>query len=156
MATRTAYAGTASSNDILTAANVNKLPGGWVGYVEKTSDQGSITSEADVTSLTLTLTLVSGRRYEVSAYLDVSIDTGARTANVAIYDGASRIQRAREVIAVAGDSTHMTPVTTLDGDGSSHTVKVTAQVQGGSGTMTVNAASDRPSHLLIKDVGPTS
>ena len=49
MAVRTAYAPVAAS--VLTAANLAKVAGGWIGYNEVTANQGSISTTVDLTSL---------------------------------------------------------------------------------------------------------
>lgn len=155
MATRTAYAGTAAANDTLTAANFNKLPGGWVGYVTATANQGSITSEVDVTGLTVTLTLVSGRRYRAWARARFDNDSAGNGVLLRIYNDATQI--ASDVVekGTANDDDMAAPWAILDGDGSSHTIKVTAE-QRSAGTVTLQASSTNPMILLVEDIGPDS
>src|SRR2546430_553535 len=49
------------------------------GYVAVTANQGSITTEADLTSLTLTLTTVAGRRYKITG---VTMPSSTQAADV--------------------------------------------------------------------------
>lgn len=44
MASRTGYVGLQEDGAVVTEANFDRLPGGWIGYATVTADQGSITT----------------------------------------------------------------------------------------------------------------
>ena len=50
-----------TAGDVLTAADLNLLPGAVMGYASVTADQGSITTVADLNSLSVTFTAVVNR-----------------------------------------------------------------------------------------------
>ena len=62
MAVRTAYAPVAST--VLTAANLAKLPGGWIGDAQVTANQTGITTATDLTGLTVAVTAGTGSAAE--------------------------------------------------------------------------------------------
>ena len=66
MAVRTAYDAVAGST--LTAANLDRYPGGWIGYAEATTGQTGISGAADLTSLSVTVTVGTSRRILAEGY----------------------------------------------------------------------------------------
>lgn len=120
-------------------------------YVQRVTDVGSLTTPALVTSLTLTLTLTSGRRYKIETEFSAQ-DSATTGVQVRIDQDSSQIQR-RDFIATAGPvwcgaSVYVT------GDGTEHTFEVkSGRGLGSGGTITVKAANDQPAWFSITDVG---
>ena len=79
------------SGAILTAAQMNNLPWGVVGYATKTTTQ-AINAEADVSGLTATWTAVAGRVYKFT--MTATTNAGATANEVIFYlnDGSSNIK----------------------------------------------------------------
>ena len=69
---------TFTSGAILTAAQMYNLPWGQVGYASKATDQ-AITTEADISGLSVTWTAVAGRVYKFTAQLNQATTIGADT-----------------------------------------------------------------------------
>jgi hypothetical protein len=80
------------SGAILTAAQMNNLPWGVVGYASKATGQ-VVTTEADIASLSVTWTAVAGRVYKFTAQLNQQSATGG---DVTIYlnDGSTNVSEA--------------------------------------------------------------
>lgn len=156
MATRTAFPGTITTSTPISATNNNRLPGGWVAYVELASDVGSITTEQDVTGLQEDVTLVAGRRYKVTAVVHTTAGGTNADRDISLDDGASRVQIHRTHPPATGINTH-TLTAVIDGDGNSHDLQVRA-AWSGTGSMIVESApaAGFPSFLLVEDVGPSS
>jgi hypothetical protein len=94
---------TFTSGAILTAAQMNNLPWGVVGYAVKTTDQ-TVTTEADVSGLTVTWTAVAGRVYKFSATLNVFSTAGSDTA-VYLNDNSSNVKESLGTIAANAQQT---------------------------------------------------
>jgi len=151
MAVRTAYVPVAG--EVLTAANLERLPGGWIGYNEVTAAQTSITTVVDLTSLTVTVTVGSTRRVAVSAYAPVAQNVASGLAEVDIYEGAAQLARAYLSLA-SGAFGVLTPRVVLTPTPGSHTYRLRGLTTGGN--MNLNAEAANPAFILVEDVGPAS
>lgn len=83
MASRLTLPGTVVALSQATAAEYNALPGGWIGYNQVTSDQGSITSLADLSGLAVTVTLNASRRIRIVG--DVQMGNSSNGAGATLY-----------------------------------------------------------------------
>jgi hypothetical protein len=146
MATRTTPVGTQTSTDYLSAAEYNGAAGGWIGYVEITSDQSGITTETDIADRTI---LVTGS-------IRASNNTASRAAIMYIKESTTYLQRADAhfVAADIGASIERS-VRINDPSTGSHTYKLSADALIG-GSATVRASSTAPSFLLVQDIGPAA
>ena len=146
------------AGDVLSAANLNLLPGGKMGYAERTTDQTGITSVTDITSLTVTWTAVAARRYRTSVYLNLESSVAADIMEATITDGSSS-QKALGVVvmsALTAENDYMTIVvsTTETGLSGSTTRKVRARRRSGTGSVALRAGATYPAHILVEDIGP--
>jgi len=154
MTVRTAYVGTEAVGDVLTKANFDKLPGGWIGEALVTASQASITAETDLTNLTVTVTAGANRRLKISATVPVQNSTPNVQMILSIKEGATYLQQG--ALIVAGTSVYetihvevdLTPTT------GSHTYKLALQAAAGTGAMA--ATANHPAFLLVEDIGPAS
>ena len=146
------------AGDVLTATDMNLLPGGIMGYAQVTADQASISAVADLTSLTVTWTAVSARRYRTSFYVNANSSTvvaGNNPISIFITDSSNTIKAQ----AVCTDNEAVLETMTLVGSvcetglSGSTTRKLRAQQTGG-GTMDLLAAATYPAYILVEDIGP--
>jgi hypothetical protein len=156
VATRTGYVGTESSGDTLTTTNFNKLPNGWIGDVSVTSDQGSITSEVDATSLTLTVTAGASRRMKIEGFVRVESTVAGDRVGVRIYKASTQIQVGTVACTVANNTESVYVVITDTPSTGSNTYKLTVARLTGSGTITLKASSTGPGQIVVTDIGPAS
>lgn len=151
MATRTAYdavAGTA-----LTATNVDKLAGGWIGYAQVTSNLGGYTTPAaDLTGLTLTVTANSNRYHKVSFKVEVSSSVTNDVAEVLITDGGGT-QINRGAAACVTGVLSLVGMTVETGWSGSTTRKLRMNRASGTGTLQMSASATTPAFILIEDMG---
>lgn len=154
MPVRTAYAGAAVSGEVLTAANVNKLPGGWIGYNQVTANQAGVGITAtDLTGLTVTVTVGSSRRIRVSASVGIQQRTSAALPEVNIYEGASRLQRFP--VSVAAEQYEiLNPSVVLTPTAGSHTYNL--KLVTSTATVDMLAGADWPAFILVEDLGPAT
>jgi hypothetical protein len=83
------------------ACTDGKAPRGVVGYVTKATTQTAITTETDLSGLSITWTAAAGRVYKFTAHLNLSSASGG-DYTLFINDGSTNILEAAEKLA-AGD-----------------------------------------------------
>jgi hypothetical protein len=159
MPTRTGWPGTTSAGDIVTSANIDDLPGGWLGYTTRDTNLTGITSASGETDFitTLTVTTATDRLLKVTVHLPDITETGVTAnafATVKLTDGSNgEINR----VDVSGDDDNtwggsITHVMVPNATTESFKVRLLVSV----GTWTVAAASAYPALLLVEDIGPSS
>lgn len=128
---------------------INKL--GTLGYTQVVAPQGSIgTGPVQIGTLTLTVTVGSGRRVRVSGQVGMSQTGSAGLVEVLIYEGASPIKRC--VLSMgAAESATFSPAVILAPSAGSHTYRLVAVASAGTAT-TFCSATD-PNWILVEDVG---
>lgn len=152
MATRSAYDATAST--ALTATNLDKHAGGWIGFVADTAGQTSITTVVDATNLTLTVTARSGCYHKVTCKVDVSSSVAGDVIELQITDGSNTMTNRAEIVAgAAGTGETLTATSVESGWSGSTTRKARIRRVSGTGTITITATGTAPSFLLIEDLG---
>lgn len=124
--------------------------GGKLGYTPKTTTQTGITTETDLTSLSATVTVPTGRLIRVTGY----VYQFARTAGTVTYtelfihEGATRLGTLTIPIPnTYGGGLVSTLITPSAG---SHTYKLKAATDG---TVTMQASSIGPAYILVEDIG---
>jgi hypothetical protein len=156
MATRTSVVGTFATGDVLTEAHMDSLPAGWLGYIEDTTGQGSITTEASLTGLSLAVTLNASRRIEVRCCATVQTTVAGDSIIYRIKEGATVIKAFPQAVTAAGGpgALGVEFSRTITPTAGSHTYNVTLQRSSGSGTLTHVADAANVSFLRVMDVGP--
>lgn len=136
--TRTTYPGTASDGDVLTAANFNKLPGGWMAYDGFDTSPHALDSDG-TTLLDMTLTMDAGRLLRITASAVVSNATGSITLKV--FDGGTLLLETSAGNQVWSFSVFLTP------SAGEHEISFVG----------VDSAADAlvsTAYLLVEDIGP--
>lgn len=136
-----------SSGEVLTAANMNLLPAGIVGYGELEADQSWTTSYADITNLSVAFTADSTRLYKASF-----IGLCGPTTFVILTDGSNNQLQQMEnnttvFISLGG-------FVLLSGITGSYTVKARGKASTTGASYRLEAAAERPATLLVEDIGP--
>lgn len=163
MVNRVTPAGNQTAGGAASAANyANKMPGGWIGYAEVTTNQTAMTGTVDLTGLTETVTVNSLRRIKitvsVSGFTTTTGGTGER-AELRIQEGATVLNSRRIYQPSTLDNTGPAVVTVILAPSSgSHTYKATFNRSAGVGgsTWDMLAGSGTPAYLLVEDVGSTT
>jgi hypothetical protein len=144
------YPGGYVASEVLTAANMNLLPGGskGQGYAQVISGSGAVgTTVTDLAGLSITFTAVAGRRYKITAQALLVKSTGAASDSMNIY-----------IRDAAG-----TPIATSQvmcyGVGITHTLSIGVSTVPGAGAVTYklsfNTSSTNPAWILVEDIGPS-
>jgi hypothetical protein len=133
---------------------------GLVGLVELTdADQTGITTEVDVTGLTLTIPTAIGRRYKITYGLSWYSQTSGNIPAFKIHkDGGTYRTHQGGPNTAQGTSayaTRMPDTSEFDvGDGNSHTYQIRVyRFDPAAGSVAIQKASGHPAKLWIEDVG---
>jgi hypothetical protein len=142
--------GNLDNNNISSTAAIDqsKLAGSTLGYAQAVADQTPITTEANLTSLTTTVTVpAGGRRVKITAQTSWSSTVSTDEMVIYIKEGTTALANGRLTIG-AGESsnTFQSIITPAAG---SHTYKLTA-LRSGSGTITMKAAAANPAFILVE------
>ena len=153
MPIRTPY--TPVALEIATAANHAKMPKGTIGYAIVTADQTPITTEASLTSLTVTPVFEASRLYRCEAYVHASSDTTGDRWRLRIKDAGTTIQDFRnpDCTATLSDTGRVVGYIN-NGAAGARTITVTLERTAGTGTLTTKAAATTPATLEVTDIGP--
>lgn len=151
MPVRTAYAGAAVSGEVLTAANVNKLPGGWIGHNEITATQTGITAEAALTNYSVAVTVGTSRRIRITVLVRV---TSASATNISVFikEGATYLAQSTTNVGASQVETMMFSAVITPTAGA-HTYNATMSAGASSDA---NAGTAQPSFILVEDLGPAT
>jgi len=133
------------------------MPGGVLGYAEVTADQGTFTALTDITGLTVTVTVASGRRIRISAKVACSSSVAGDSADLQILEGATMLENAEAVVQTTAITLVSIAVEViLTPTASIHTYKVSMRRVAGTGNLTMRAVTggfSGPAWLLVEDIG---
>lgn len=156
MATRTGVPGTivaAVSNP--SAADINNLPGGELGYITVTSNQTGITTVTDLTSLTLTFTPATARIIRLDYAFNVNSNTASDEFQVRVIKDGSQVDRKNFGCSGIGNGVAVGWFEDHSPTNASHTYRLQMGQSGGSsGTFSVQASATQPAQFTAYDRGP--
>lgn len=143
---------TFTAGNVLTAAQMNRLPWGIMGYASATANQSGITTATDVTGLSITFTANSTRYYKTTFYTFSALqNTAAGYPEIRITDG-SNVQKQSGVIYLgAGEQAPMFVSVVETGLSGSTTRKARAVTT--AGTLLLAASSTSPMFIVVEDIG---
>lgn len=136
-----------------TVAQVNGWAQGTLGYAPAATNQGSITAEVNLTSLTVTATVVAGRRIRVQGFVTFSSTVVDDTAEVRIYQDGIFVNRADVICRPAAIGATTSVFAVLQPSAGSHTWLLSGQRAAGTGTVTMSASAAAPAFILVEDIG---
>jgi len=140
-----------TAGDVLSAADMNALPGGVIGFAIRTTQLAeNISTEQDAPDLTFTFTAVAGRLYVVQAAVAASV--GASSAPFCkIYQGATLLKNTLTLVGAASNLSLYTATPPMTFTAGTVTVKVRIGTEAGNATFA--ASTDDPSYISVADVG---
>lgn len=143
----------AATTSVHGIVDTSKLALGTLGYTQVTTTQSGITTEVDLTGLSATVTVGTGRRIKITAqaslYSTVDNDTGA----VKIVEGATTLnvgEYPKLSITNTDVKQFSAVVTPTSGV---HTYKLTCVRTSGTGGVISYATVERPAFILVEDIG---
>jgi hypothetical protein len=126
---------------------------GTLGYAQVTATQGSITTEADLTSLTATVTVAAGRRIKITGVVLVQTTNTDTIAYLRIKESTTVLQIASQMFHLSTDVLALRATSVLTPSAGSHTYKLSLARQGGTGTLSMVAGATFPAFILVEDIG---
>lgn len=158
MTTRTAKE--FSPLEVLTAANLNRAAGGWIGIAANSADQTGILAATDITNCSLTVTCNTNRLLLLMATVTVTIHGTVDAYNGTFLEDGSIIGRwARTSFPVNNNVLMETGWCVATPTAGTHTYKLQAQVTSSSGaspSIEVSGTSPAQAKLIVIDLGMTS
>lgn len=150
--------GTIVSADIadgtIAAADLTaSLPLGTLGSASVTSNQTGIGAEADLTSLTTTVTVGTSRRIRISAVSIFRSDQVDNAVALKIAEGATILQDHSFALPIVSIDQSATTSVILTPSSGSHTYKLRATRYIGTGNCQLTASSTQPAYILVEDIG---
>lgn len=145
----------ATTGSVLTATEYNYLPRGYVIHATATTNQTTISAEVDLTSLSVSIPMVSGRRYLITAHVDMQGTADGSTVLVKLTDASNTQLTRGQMTTSAANTGDTVSITYIETAASTATVtrKLRAVLAAGSGTFSVQASSTSPALLLVQDIG---
>lgn len=144
-----------ASGAILTSAQLDALPAGWLGYKLQTNALGGVTnSEATIPELQETVTWGAGRILRLAAEISVESTVALDEVRIRIVRDTD-VQLARDfgILLANKDQGHHVERLWETPSAGSGLFKVTVERVTGSGTITVQASSNLVGSLIIQDLG---
>ena len=125
--------------------------GGQIGYAQAVVSQGPFSALTDLTSLTVPVTVGTGRRIRITGQTYPSTSDNASRVTLSINEGVTQFQEASIVPNSSAISLGLQIVFTPTVG--SHTYKLSMARTVGAGTITNNANPTFPSFILVEDIG---
>jgi hypothetical protein len=129
-----------------------------LGYAQVTANQGTFTTEVDLTSLTVTVTVpYAAHRIKVSAFAAFQSSVASDTVAFRIKEGATVLQECGVVLpSTANNNVGVTATVVLVPTAAAHTYKLSALKELGTGNITMGASATAPAFILVEDLGPAA
>lgn len=122
-----------------------------------TSNQGSITTVVDLTSLTVTFTAVANRIYEITGEVTMASTIATDVVAVVIADGSNtQVQKRSAAIGIANVGASASASVEVTPSAGSVTYKLRGLRDSGTGTVTAVALANQPNLIRVKDIGPAA
>lgn len=138
-----------------TPAPANSAPSSMLGYAEVNGNQSGITAEVDLTGLSVTVTVPTGRRIRITGRGRWQTDTAAAGVLVAIYEDDSMVQQYAMKTPYNNLSQDFHVETVRAPASGAHTYKLRMS-QYTTGTVLLGASSTIPASITVEDITPSS
>lgn len=139
--------------DARSASSLWKAPRGDLGLAERTSNVAVVTTETDVTNLSLALNVEEGRYIYLIASANCYNDTANGGARLHIKEGATQLLRRGGANPLASQDIGIQCEVRLAPSAGAHTYKVSLNRAGSTGSAGIAASADNPAYLRAVDVG---
>lgn len=122
-----------------------------LGYAQVTANQGSITTAVDLTGLTTTVTTLTNQKVKITAQVSMTSSVGGdQMALSLLKDGVVVMSAYSNQGSVAAQGQFISLVFVDSPTAGSHTYKLQAFRNIGTGTLTMAAASTFPAFILVE------
>ncbi len=146
-------AATTNVHGIADTSLLSRLPLGTLGYAQVTADQTGITTEVDLTGLSVTVNVADGRRIKISTQLYPYSTVDNDTVLAAIKEGTTTLCSTEYPKLSNANAATLSFSIVITPTAGTHTYKITGQRSAGTGSITFLAATVRPAFILVEDIG---
>lgn len=128
--------------------------GGQLGYAEVTAVQAGITAEVDLTGLTTTVTVGTGRRVKITGSILLQSTVAGDHGRMLIRTGGgTQLQFGDVEIATTAENYLIERSIVVTPAAGSNTYKLAGFRVSGTGSLTMAAAAGVPAFILVEDIG---
>lgn len=127
--------------------------GGQLGYAQVTAIQSTITTEVDLTGLTTTVTVATGRRVRISGSALWDSGVAADYAACRIKEGTTVLQIGRAPLPNVSSQSSIFASIVLTPSAGVHTYKLSGARDLGTGNVRMVATTEAPAYILVEDIG---
>jgi hypothetical protein len=124
---------------------------GQMGYAEVTASQAGITTIVDLTSLTVTFTAISSRRYRTRVVGSFLSSSSGDAARLQIWSASAEIEGSQHVLNIFGTEQFAEVLET--GLSGSITRKARYERTVGTGSLTLSASATNRGFIVVEDIG---
>lgn len=149
------FPGEIVTGELISAAELNSLPGGVLGYATRSTNHTGIASEFDLPGLSVAVTVAADRRIRITGHVLVRQRTSAGLVIGQIKESTTLFGR-YGIAQLATDEFNQfdaSAVVVSPSEGA-HTYKLTLQTD--AGTVDTDATSARPHFILVEDIGSSA
>jgi hypothetical protein len=133
-----------------TPAPSSGAPGSTLGYTENKSLTQAVTTTADLTGLTATVTVPDGRRLRISAHVYAQQSGGNQRSQLAIQEGGTQLQAGYLNHSEAAINESIEASVIVTPSAGVHTYKLTGNAD--AGTSTFGGSATNPAYILVEDI----
>lgn len=142
--------------DIYPTTALQGPPSAQLGYAEVTANQTGISTETDLTGLTVTVTVPVGRKIRITGHCgEVDNDATAGSVVGRIKEGATTLGLFAANTLGASVAVCLDASVIITPTAGTHTYKLSLHKNVGAGTLTLGANSSQPAFILVEDITGT-
>lgn len=142
------------AGDVLTASNMNLLPGGEIVYAQITADLAAFTTPVTtLTGLSVSFTAVAGRRYKFTAMFEATLSVGTDVFVVNLEDTVATLRRVVLVPGNTSANTYMAEYVNNSSISGAKTWRLNGIRSSGTGNCVIGATATNPSFVMVEDIG---
>ncbi len=143
----------ADTTNVHGITDTSKLPLGTLGYAQVTANQSGITTEVDLTGLSVTVTVGTSRRIKITAQVNLYSTVAEDTGEVAIKEGATCFNVGEQPRLSTTNTATKQCSAVITPTAGAHTYKLTCLRTAGTGGVISYASTNRPAFILVEDIG---
>jgi hypothetical protein len=125
-----------------------------IGYAEVTANQGTFTTEVDLTGLSVDVTVAANRRIRITGSCLMLSSVTTDEVILRIKEGASVLRHDGQITNAANGANLYHVERILTPSAGAHTYKLTGARTVGTGNVTMYANTNDPAFILVEDIGP--
>lgn len=135
---------------------ISSRPVGEIGFASVSADQTGISTETNLTGLSVTTPALPSGGRKLKVTVSVTMDSGAASAEaffLRIKESTTTLNQARGELTTAGQDTRVELNWRIAATSGAHTYYASLELAAGTGPLNLRAAGVNPSFILVEDMG---